>query len=114
MKATFVHEGDAIDYRPSEEKPAGSVVVQNGLVGVTKRPLKEGELGSIHLTGVYELPKATGSDTALSVGTAVYWNASEGQVTTTATDNTPLGRVTAEAGDDDETVQVKLIPTLST
>ena len=113
MKATFIHDGDAIDYRPAEDTDSGSVVVQNGLVGVTKRPLKAGELGSLHLVGVYELPKATGGGTGLDVGTRVYWDAGEGRVTTSASGNTLLGRVTVAAGDDDETVSVRLMPTLA-
>ena len=110
MKATFIHDGDAIDYTPASDTDSGSVVVLNDLIGVTKRPLKAGELGSLHIVGVYSFPKATGADTSIAKGVQTYWDAGNQRATTESSGNTPLGKATVTAGNDDETVQVRLSP----
>ncbi|MEX2388785.1 MAG: DUF2190 family protein [Phycisphaeraceae bacterium] len=110
MILRYLHDGDAIDFTPAEDKPAGSVVVLGDLVGITKRPLKAGELGSLHVVGVFAFPKATGADTAIDAGVSVYWDAGAEQATTESSGNTLLGKTSAAAGDDDATVPVRLNP----
>jgi len=43
--ATFIHDGNAIDYTPGSDVSAGDVVVQGELVGVTKRDIPANTLG---------------------------------------------------------------------
>lgn len=115
VKAVFRQRGDAIDYTPSEAVNAGDVVVLNDLAGVAKLDIKAGELGALALTGVYAVTKATGSGTAIAPGVKVYLDTT-GQVATTDADDggTPpdaypyLGKCTLAAGEDDDTVQVRL------
>ena len=106
--AQFIHDGNAIDYTPGADTPAGSVVVLNDLIGVTKRSIKAGELGALHVVGVYAFPKATGSDTAIAKGAQTYWDAGNQRATTESSGNIPLGKCTVAAGNDDETVSVRL------
>lgn len=53
---TFVQEGSAIDYIPVADVAAGAVIVQNDLLGVTKRKVVANEQGALHVAGVFEFP----------------------------------------------------------
>lgn len=105
--ATFAHDGDAIDYTPVADTPAGTVIVINGLVGVTKRDLKAGELGSIAVTGVFDFPKPTGTDTGSGAGINIYWH-DDDQNAQLASGGNFLGVSVREATDDDTTFRVRL------
>ena len=106
--AIFVHNGDAIDFKPATDTPAGAVVALGELVGVTRTPIPAGALGSLAVTGVFDITKATGTGTAIPAGENCYWNAGAAQVTTTATGNKLLGKSIQAAGDAAETVRVRL------
>ena len=108
--ATFIHDGNAIDYTPGADVAAGAVVVQGELIGVAKRPITANTLGSLAVAGVFDLPKATGESTAITAGADVYWDVAE-QVAKTDSEtgaNKKLGRTVAAAGDDDAVVPVRL------
>ena len=107
--AQFNQQGDAIDYVPSVDTAAGAVVVQGDLIGVTKRPIKAGELGALALTGLYEMAKATGAGTDVTMGTILYWDEAAQQVTKTATGNKEFGKAVADASEDDTAVRVRLV-----
>ena len=47
MQAQFVHDGKAVDFTPTVDVAVGSIVIQGDLVGITKRDIKAGSLGSI-------------------------------------------------------------------
>lgn len=72
MIARFVQDGKAIDYRPSEAVAAGDVVVQGTLIGIARLDIAANTLGSLAVVGVFDAPKAIG---AITVGAAVYWDA---------------------------------------
>lgn len=106
--AQFIQDGDAIDYTPEVDTPAGTVVVLNGLVGVTKQDLKAGELGSIAVTGVFDFPKPTGADTGSGAGINVYWHEAEQNAQFLNTGAKFLGHTVTESTDDDTTYRVRL------
>jgi predicted RecA/RadA family phage recombinase len=106
--ATFVQEGDAVDYTPGADVAAGDVVVQGDLVGVAPRPIAANTLGALAVAGVFDFPKATGGGSALTAGTVVYWDATNKVATATSTGNKQLGRVVTAAADADATVRVRL------
>jgi len=106
--ATFVQEGDAVDYTPSADVAAGDVVVQGDLVGVAPRPIAANTLGALAVGGVFEFPKATGTGKAIAAGKKVYWDATNKQATETSSGNTFLGKTIAAVGDSDATVRVRL------
>lgn len=106
--ARFIHDGNSIDYTPGANVSAGDVVVQNDLVGIAKVDIGAGKLGALAVTGVFDVPKATGAGTAIAAGAKVYWNAVASQATTTATGNKYLGKTVRDASDDDALVRVRL------
>ena len=106
--ATFVHQGDSVDYTPSTDVDAGDVVVQGELVGVASLDISSGAKGSLVVEGVIDFPKSTGSSSAITAGANVYWDSGNEVATTTAASWKLIGKTVAAAGDDDETVRVKL------
>ena len=59
MDARYGQRGGASDHPPTGDVAAGDVVGLSGkLVGVAKLDIKAGELGSLSLTGVFDMPKA--------------------------------------------------------
>lgn len=105
MIARFVQDGKAIDYRPSEAVAAGDVVVQGTLIGIARLDIAANTLGSLAVVGVFDAPKAIG---AITVGAAVYWDATNSKVTTTATDNPYLGKAILAAESADASVRFLL------
>lgn len=107
---TFVQEGAAIDYTPGADLAAGDVVVQNELVGVTKRAIAANTQGALRVEGVFEFPKATGVGSAIAAGLKVYWDVAE-QVAKADDEtgaNKLLGKTIAAAADNDALVRVRL------
>lgn len=112
MTVIYRHLGDSIPYTPGADVTAGDVVVQNGLVGVAKYDIADGELGSLEIRGVFEWPKGAGVGTDLDVGDLVYWDATAGFATVNdgGGANSLIGPVTEAAGDDDTSVLALLQP----
>ena len=108
--ATFIHQGDTIDYTPGADVGAGDVVVQNELVGVAKQDIPANTLGSLSVSGVFDFPKATGGSTAIAEGLDVYWDEGATEATTDSATGTnkQIGRSVAAAGDNDATVRVRM------
>jgi predicted RecA/RadA family phage recombinase len=78
MPAIYVHEGDTVDHIPSTDLPCGSVVVLGGIVGITTRPIVANALGSLAITGVWDLPSVGVPAPAWA---PAYWLPAAGQVT---------------------------------
>jgi predicted RecA/RadA family phage recombinase len=113
--AQFVQDGDNLDYTPTADVAAGTVVVQANLIGITKKPIPANTLGTLAVKGVFDMPKATGGGSGIAAGTDVHWIASASQVTAAANDGaTPpvaypyLGKTVQAAADADATVRVRL------
>jgi len=108
--AQFIHDGKSIDYTPGADVSAGDVVVQNDLIGIAKLDIASGALGALAVTGVFDLPKATGVGEAIGAGAKVYWDAGNTVATTdpAAGANKYLGKTVRDAGDDDATVRIRL------
>jgi len=108
--ATFIHDGNAIDYTPGSDVSAGDVVVQGDLIGVAKQPITANALGALAVAGVFDFPKATGGGSAITAGAKVYWDAgdSEAKEDAEAGANKYLGKVATAVTDDDTTVRVRL------
>jgi len=104
-KATFVQDGNAIDYTPSADVAAGDVIVQGDLVGVAKQPIAADALGALAVAGVFDFAKGSG---AIAAGAKCYWNATSQQAVTTATGNKLIGKCILAAADGDTTVRVRM------
>jgi len=108
--ATYVHEGKSIDYTPGADVSAGDVVVQGDLIGIAKLDIAADTLGALAVTGVFDVSKTAGVGEAIEAGAKVYWDVADGIAKTDseAGANKYLGKTVAAAGDDDETVRVRL------
>ena len=107
-QATFVHDGNAVDYTPGSAVAAGDVIVQGELVGVARTPIAANALGSLAVDGVFDFAKATGGGTAITAGANVYWDDTNNVATTTATGNKLIGKCVKAAADADTTVRVRM------
>ncbi len=105
MQARFIHDGKAVDFFPETDIPAGTVVVEGDLVGVTKLDIPAGCLGALHVVGVYDVAKG---NTAISFGAKVYWDNTAKQATITATGNKQLGITVQAAMAEDAVVRVRI------
>jgi len=111
-QATFVHEGEAIDYTPVADVAPGDVVVQSDLIGIAKREIKANTLGALAVEGVFDVAKEAGGGVTFAVGDLAYWDDTNDVAVTTdgAGANKLLGKVVRAAADADATVRVKLTP----
>lgn len=101
--ADYVQGDCLIDHTPSSAVAAGGVVVLNDLVTVAPVAIAANALGAVAIEGVWSMPKATG---AIGQGALVYWDATAGNVTTTASGNKRAGKAAKAAASGDATVQV--------
>ena len=108
--ATFIHDGNNIDYTPGADVSAGDVVVQEELVGIAKLDIASGVLGALAVTGVFDVPKTAGVGEAIAAGAKVYWDAGNSVATTDDASgaNKYLGKTVAATTDDDTIVRVRL------
>ncbi len=72
MKAAFWQRGEAIDYKNTTKMtiPANTVVAIGSRVGVAGGDIPPGEIGALHVCGVFEMPKA--DEDEIQIGTDVY------------------------------------------
>lgn len=105
--AKFIQKGNVIDYTNagSTAITAGSVVVGTSRIFVAVGDIKAGATGVVEAEGVFEFPAASA---AITFGQAVYWDATNGNITATATNNTPAGVAVAAKAAGILTVLVKL------
>lgn len=108
--ATRVHDEDMIDYTPGADVSAGDVVVQGELVGIANRDIPANTLGSLSVTGVFDLPKVGGPDRDIAAGADVYWDEANQVAMDDAASgaNKKVGRAVRYAEMADVTVRVRL------
>lgn len=107
-EAIFVQDGAVIDWENGTEADVavGKVVPLTTCVGVALGDIADGAIGSVKLTGVWEMTKV--ADVAFAAGDQLYWDATNACLTKTATDNTPAGVCVAAAAADAGTALVKI------
>lgn len=118
FQCVLLGEGGRVNHTPSgSDVDAGKVVVINGMFCFATQPIAAGVLGTLRTAGGPPLVRIVKVNGGISVGNAVYWDASgnpqggtagTGAATTTAAGNTFIGRAVAAAGANDETVDVEL------
>lgn len=109
VTAEYIQKGEALDYKNITDTtiPCDTVVTLGGRIGITGGEIKPGELGSLHMVGVYRLPK-TGTD-AIEMGTAVYFDGAGVTATAAEGTTTPAGYAAAQSEASDKFVLVKLL-----
>lgn len=105
MQARFIHDGKAVDFLCETDVPAGTVVVVEELVGITKLDLEADRLGALHIVGVFDVEKEDGE---IALGKKVYWDDTAKQAVTTAGTNKLLGVAVLKAEADAKVVRVRL------
>lgn len=90
-KATYWQKGETVDYKngTAAKIEAGTIVSLGTRIGIAGTDIAPGEIGSVHVKGVFIVPKG---NAALTLGANVYFNATAGTVSTTDTD-VPAGWV---------------------
>lgn len=106
MKGTYWQRGETLDYANAgaEVIEANTVVVIGQRIGVAGTTIKPGEIGSLNVTGVFQMAKKASEEIAM--GTPVYYAAADQTITATADGNTPAGYAAASAVADDTDVLV--------
>lgn len=104
-KAVYVQRGESLDYLNTTDETieAGTVIELETLVGVAGTDIPAGQLGSVHVTGVFQIPKTDAAE--IPMGTEVYY---DGTGITTASGTTLAGYAAADAAAADAVVSVKL------
>lgn len=106
MKATYYQRGETLDFTPTAAVKNGAVVNLATRIGIAGTDIAAGETGAVHVVGVFEMDKAAG---AITMGAAVYYDATADAITTTSAGNTPAGYAAGAAAAGDATVYVKLM-----
>lgn len=105
-KAEYWQRGEAIDFANNTGAAieANEIVVLGSHVGVAGTPIAAGETGTLHVFGVFEMPKKEAE--AITAGADVYY--ADGAIT--ATEGTvKAGYATEAAAADATSVKVKLL-----
>jgi len=105
----FIQEGKTIDYANPGPTPIqyGSVVtLSNTRIGVAGENIPVGATGSLHVSGVFELPAA--NNVAFTVGQQLYWDPVAGVLTDVAQNNVPAGWATEPKAQTDTVARVKI------
>ncbi len=73
-KAAYWQRGEALDYRNATDTKieANTVIPFGSHIGIAGTDILPGELGSLHVTGVFEMPKTVAG--AIEMGTEVYFD----------------------------------------
>lgn len=107
MAQNYIQPGKSIDYTNASGSAiaSGDVVVLGSHIGIAGSDIPDGETETVHMDGVFELPKAA---EAIAAGVDVYWDATAGNITATVGTNTPAGMATKAAAEGDATVEVRI------
>lgn len=104
-KASYWQRGESLDYKNNTNAviEANTVIDLATRIGIAGTTINPGEVGSLHVVGIYQLPKTGAAEIAM--GAAVTF---DGNGITTGT-GTPAGYAAATAAAGDTTILVKLL-----
>lgn len=106
-KAVHVQKGQTIDYYNGEAAIGyGDIVPIVSRVAVAGEDIPAGATGSLQTEGVWEMPAVTNA--AFAVGDALYWDATAGNLTKTASGNTPAGWCVESKATSTATAKIKI------
>lgn len=107
MKAVYVHNGGSLYYlnETTELIKAGDVVSFGDHIGVAGNDIEPGGTGSIHVTGVFRIPKKSGE--AIEMGSDVFWG-SDGITAVSAEGLPKAGYAAAKASENESDILVRV------
>jgi len=105
-KAQYAHRGETLDYANTGDIAieAFEIIDFGSGIGVAGTIIPPGATGSLHVIGVYAIPKAAG---AVEFGEALFYDGAAGTVSTDD-GGTPCGYAAAAAEDSEPTVWVRI------
>lgn len=106
MTSKYIQREICMDYTPDEDVSAGDIVVVGDICGVARLDIKAGELGTLLLRGIVEVPKR--STVALNAGAKVWWATGEKLAVVTASTYPVLGYTLEAAPEGTTSVKVML------
>ena len=107
---TFVQEGKTLDFTAAAAFTGGEFVKIGSAVGVVGADVAIGEIGQLSVEGVFTVKKlAHATDQALAQFELVYIDATNKQVTKTASGNTKAGYATEAALSTATTATIRLV-----
>ena len=106
-KASYWQRGETIDYANSgtETIEADTIVVFGSRIGVAGTNILPGEKGSLHVAGVFGMPKGNGG---IAAGADVYYSTDSGEICASEESGTKAGFAICDAGNDEPYVYVKI------
>lgn len=104
--AAYWQRGETLDYQNATEEmiPANTVVILGKRIGVAGTDIPAGGIGSLHMVGVFEIPKKSG--VALAAGDNVVFTDADG-VDKATTD--VMGYAVEAAAAEAATAKIKLL-----
>lgn len=105
-KASYWQRGETLDYTNTGSSiiEANTVIALTGRVGIAGTDIAPGEIGDVHVCGIFEFDKTGTTD--ITIGQLVYFDGTG--ITDVATDNTPAGYAANAAAAGDAKVLVKI------
>lgn len=106
LEAIYRGDGCVIDYTPGSDVAAGTVVVQNGLIGVATRAISANVKGSLRVCGLFRLKKKSGD--VFAAGQNVFWDDPSNNEATTTDTGLLFGKAATAAASGDDYVDALL------
>lgn len=106
--ATYWQRGEAIDYKNETGAaiPANTLLIVGSVLGVAGTDIPVGEVGSLHVEGVFEIPKK--ASTAVTAGAKITYTDADGASPASGS-NPVYGYAVEAAAAEAATVLVKLL-----
>lgn len=107
MRARYWQKGEVLDYKNETEEviPENTAVLIGSRLGVTGTLIAPGEIGSLHITGVFELESTAEK---IEIGQTVYYDVDADKITVTAGSNVQVGFAAASFEEEETKVLVKI------
>ena len=108
MAQNHIQEGSVMSWTNGSgaDVSADDVVLVGKRIGIALGDIPKTAEGELAIAEVFAIPKA--APLVITQGALVYWDAADGNVNVTSTDNTLAGFAFKAAASADTTVQVKL------
>lgn len=105
--ATYVQAGEAIDYLNTGTETIGvnEVVAIGKHIGIAGTVIEPGGLGSLHLVGVFDIPKKAGEE--IAIGDDVVYTPEDG-IAKAADGETAVGYAIEASAADDPTAFIRI------
>lgn len=106
MASNYIMPGDVLDHTAAAALTSGQVLLMGKRVGIVLTSAAIGEKATVRVRGVFTVSKK--ATDVLAQGDLLYWNATDSNLTSTASGNTLAGFAADPAGSGVTTVNISL------